>query len=174
MGRNSVADDVKVVAHLSNGNSFDCQILAFGFHYYIAALKIQSESDAPLPTACLAHLDDSISVDPNQLYIPEEKPFQLCPHSKSFNLIPGDTLIALGRYFIKPYDVMATIGEFSLNRCEYDCKELLRVNCQITREWSAQMTIDYSSTQDHVILHCYISKHLIGPKSCGMIHKRLV
>ncbi|XP_043811521.1 LOW QUALITY PROTEIN: putative protease Do-like 14 [Manihot esculenta] len=133
MGRNSVADDVKVVAHLSNGNSFDCQILAFGFHYYIAALKIQSESDAPLPTACLAHLDDSISVDPNQLYIPEEKPFQLCPHSKSFNLIPGDTLIALGRYFIKPYDVMATIGEFSLNRCEYDCKELLRVNCQITR-----------------------------------------
>uniref|UniRef100_A0A2C9VZU4 PDZ domain-containing protein n=1 Tax=Manihot esculenta TaxID=3983 RepID=A0A2C9VZU4_MANES len=103
---------IYVVAHLSNGNSFDCQILAFDFHYNIAALKIQSESDAPLPTACLAHLDDSISVDPNQLYIPEEKPFQLLPHSKSFNLIPGDTLIVLGRYFIKPYDVMATIGEF--------------------------------------------------------------
>ncbi|KAG8612192.1 hypothetical protein MANES_S095408v8 [Manihot esculenta] len=133
MGRNSVADDVKVVAHLSNGHSFDCQILAFDFHYNIAALKIQSESDAPLPTACLAHLDDSISVDPNQLYIREEKPFQLRPHSKSFNLIPGDTLIALGRYFIKPYDVMATTGEFSLDCCEYDCKELLRVNCQITR-----------------------------------------
>lgn len=45
---------------------------------------------------------------------PEYKSFQLCPHSNSFNLIPRDIVIALGRFYAKPYDITAAPGEFWL------------------------------------------------------------
>lgn len=133
MGRNSVADNIKVVVYLSDVKSFEGEILAFDFHYNLATVKIQSQSDTPLPTACLKHLDDSITVDPSHLHLPGESSFQLRPHSSSFNLIPGDKVIALGRYFMRSHELMAAPGEFCLNCCEYDCRELFRVDCRITK-----------------------------------------
>ncbi|XP_021610047.1 uncharacterized protein LOC110613299 isoform X2 [Manihot esculenta] len=87
------------------------------------------------------------------LYVLEENAFQLRPQSKSFNLIPGDTLIVLGHYFIKPYDVMATVGEFRLDHCEYDYKELLRVNCQITRCSSGGPLVNYYGKVIRICFH---------------------
>nr|XP_016506699.1 PREDICTED: uncharacterized protein LOC107824452 isoform X2 [Nicotiana tabacum] len=108
--RNSIADDIKVIVHLFDGRAFDGHIEAYDFHYNVAAIRIQS--DTPLPIASLAHLNDSIMIRPSQLRVTEEKPFQLRPHSNSFHLIPGDSVIALGRFNKKPYDIMAAPGEF--------------------------------------------------------------
>ncbi|KAF3634906.1 hypothetical protein FXO37_26255 [Capsicum annuum] len=89
--RNSIADNVK----------------AYDFHYNVATIKIQS--DTPLPSASLAHISDSITIDPIQLRGTEEK----CPHSNSVELIPGDAVIAVGRFYKKPFDITAATGEFS-------------------------------------------------------------
>lgn len=132
--RNSIADDIKVIVHLFDGRAFDGHIEAYDFHYNVAAIRIQS--DSPLPIASLAHLNDSIMIRPSQLRVTEEKSFQLRPHSNSFDLIPGDSVIALGRFNKKPYDIMAAPGEFSIDRCDYDyfeCKELFMATCRITR-----------------------------------------
>lgn len=132
--RNSIADNVKVIVHLFDGRSFDGEIEAYDFHYNVAAIKIQS--DTPLPIASLAHLSDSITIDPSQLRGTEEKSFQLRPHSNTFDLIPGDSVLALGRFYMKPYDITAAPGEFSIDRCDYDyldCKELFVATCRIMR-----------------------------------------
>ncbi|MQL88406.1 hypothetical protein Taro_020962, partial [Colocasia esculenta] len=76
--------------------------------------NVKIQSNAPLPIASLRRLDDSITVDLNELGILEEKAFQLRSHSNSFNLIPGDTVIALGRYFIRSYEIMVAPGGFSV------------------------------------------------------------
>ncbi|XP_059286412.1 putative protease Do-like 14 [Lycium ferocissimum] len=132
--RNAIADNIRVIVHLFDGRSFDGQIESYDFHYNVAAIKILS--DTPLPIASLAHLSDSITIDPSKLRVTEEKPFQLRPHSSSFNLIPGDSVIALSRFYTKPYDIMAAPGEFSIDRCDYDffdCKELFMASCRIMR-----------------------------------------
>ncbi|KAK4711635.1 hypothetical protein R3W88_006148 [Solanum pinnatisectum] len=112
--RNSVADNIKVIVHLFDGRSFDGHIESYDFHYNVAAIKIQL--DTLLPGT-------------------EEKSIQLRPHSNSFDLIPGVSVIALGRLNKKPYDIMAAPGEFSIDRCDYDdfdCKELFMATCKIT------------------------------------------
>lgn len=98
--------------YLFNGRSFDGQIESYDLHYNVAAVKIQS--DTPLPIASLAHLSDSITIDPSQLQSTEENSFQLRPHSNSFDLVPGDIVIAVGRFYAKPYDITAAPGEFWL------------------------------------------------------------
>ncbi|KAM3285621.1 hypothetical protein P3S67_024420 [Capsicum chacoense] len=112
--RNSIADSVK----------------AYDFHYNVATIKIQS--DTPLPSASLAHISDSITIDPIQLRGTEK-----CPHSNSVDLIPGDAVIALGRFYKKPFDITAATGEFSIGRCDnddyFDCKELFVATCRIIR-----------------------------------------
>ncbi|KAK4711634.1 hypothetical protein R3W88_006147 [Solanum pinnatisectum] len=130
---NSIADNIKVIVHLFDGRSFDGQIESYDLHYNVAAVKIQS--DTPLPIASLAHLSDSITIDPSQLRSTEDKSFQLRPHSNSFNLIPGDIVIALGRFYAKPYDITAAPGEFCIDRCDndFECKELLKATCSIMR-----------------------------------------
>ncbi|XP_059286347.1 putative protease Do-like 14 [Lycium ferocissimum] len=132
--RNSIADKIKVIVHLFDGRSFDGQIESYDFHYNVAAIKIQS--DTPLPIASLAHLSDSITIDSSQLRVTEEKLFQLRSHSNSFDLIPGDSVIALSRFYTKPYKIRAAPGEFSIDRCDYDdfdCKELFMASCKIMR-----------------------------------------
>ncbi|XP_050237530.1 putative protease Do-like 14 [Mercurialis annua] len=124
-------DNIKVLVYLKDGRSFHGEVLTFNPHYNIAAIRIQS--NAHLPTASMRHLDDSITIDSSQLHFPEEKTFQLRPHSNSYNLLPGDRLFAIGRYFVKPYDIMIAPGEFCLGRCDYDCKELFRASCNISR-----------------------------------------
>ncbi|KAF3667266.1 hypothetical protein FXO38_08688 [Capsicum annuum] len=125
-------DDTKVIVHVSDGRSFDGQIEAYDLHYNIAAIKIQL--DTPLPTASLAYLDDSITIDPSHNV--KEESFQLRPHSSSFNIIPGDLVIALGRFIRHPYfqghSIMAAPGLFSISRCRHDCKELFTASCRIT------------------------------------------
>ncbi|KAF3667290.1 hypothetical protein FXO38_08686 [Capsicum annuum] len=91
-----------------DGRSFDGQIEAYDLYYNIAAVQIQS--DTPLPTASLAHLNDSITVDPSHSV--KEESFQLRPHSNSLNLIPEDLVIVLGRFPIDPYSIMAAPGLF--------------------------------------------------------------
>ncbi|XP_047263454.1 putative protease Do-like 14 isoform X5 [Capsicum annuum] len=109
-------DDTKVIVHVSDGRSFDGQIEAYDLHYNIAAIKIQL--DTPLPTASLAYLDDSITIDPSHNV--KEESFQLRPHSSSFNIIPGDLVIALGRFIRHPYfqghSIMAAPGLFRKTR----------------------------------------------------------
>ncbi|XP_027770245.1 uncharacterized protein LOC107010121 isoform X1 [Solanum pennellii] len=112
--RNSVVDNIKVIVHLFDGRSFDGHIESYDFHYNIAAIKIQL--DTLLPVASLAYLNDSIVIDPSQLQGSEKKSFQLRPHSNSFDLFPGVSIIALGRLNRKPYDIMAAPGEFSQSR----------------------------------------------------------
>lgn len=103
--------------YISDGTLFDGQVFAYDFHYNIAIIKI--ESDAPLPSASLRLLDDSISVDPSEIPCPRDtaeegssESFQLHPHSNLFNLWPGDMVVAIGRYFDKPYKLMAAPGKF--------------------------------------------------------------
>ncbi|KAK4347578.1 hypothetical protein RND71_033917 [Anisodus tanguticus] len=131
--RNSLAENIKVIVHLFDGRSFDGQIESYDFHYNVAAIKILS--DTPLPIASLAHISDSITIFPSQLQVTVEKPFQLGPHSNSFDLIPGDSVIALSRFYAKPYNIMAAPGEFSIDRCDsdFDCKELFMASCRIMR-----------------------------------------
>ncbi|XP_050237529.1 putative protease Do-like 14 isoform X2 [Mercurialis annua] len=124
-------NNIKVFVYLKDGRSFLGKVLTFNSHYNIVVIKIQS--DAPLPIASLKLLDDSITIDPSERHFHEEKTFQLWPHSKTHNLIPGDRLFALGRYFVKPYDIMIAPGEFCLDRCNYECKELFMASCRITR-----------------------------------------
>lgn len=106
---------LQVDVHISDGKLFDGQVFAYDFHYNIAIIKI--ESDAPLPSASLRLLDDSISVDPSEIPCPEDveegsESFQLHRHSNLFNLCPGDMVVAIGRYFDKPYELMAAPGKF--------------------------------------------------------------
>ncbi|PHU26835.1 hypothetical protein BC332_05167 [Capsicum chinense] len=95
--------------------------------------NVKIQSDTPLPSASLAHISDSITIEPIQLRGTEEK----CPHSNSVDLIPGDAVIALGRFYKKPFDITAATGEFSIGRCDnddyFDCKELFVATCRIIR-----------------------------------------
>ncbi|KAH7852448.1 hypothetical protein Vadar_024907 [Vaccinium darrowii] len=108
---NVVPDDIKVNVYLADGESFEGQVFACDFHYNIAAIKIKSEE--ALPTAILRNLDDSTSIDPTgkDEGLGSEY-FQLRPHSNLFNLCPGDDVVAIGRYFRKPYDLMVAPGKF--------------------------------------------------------------
>ncbi|KAH7852718.1 hypothetical protein Vadar_028299 [Vaccinium darrowii] len=108
---NVVPDDIKVNVYLSDGESFEGQVFACDFHYNIAAIKIKS--DEALPMAILRNWDDSTSIDPTgkDKGLGSEY-FQLHPHSNLFNLCPGDNVVAVGRYFRKPYDLMAASGKF--------------------------------------------------------------
>ncbi|KAM7475479.1 hypothetical protein LguiB_022722 [Lonicera macranthoides] len=133
----AIPDDIKIVnVYLWDGWLFEGKVSFYDFHYNITTIKI--DSDAPLPTAAIRQLDDSISVNPSELCSPEEEEldsqlFQIQPHSEKFNLSPGDLVVGIGRYFEEPHDLMAAPGEFSLDCCKFDCKELFRANCTISK-----------------------------------------
>ncbi|KAF7132571.1 hypothetical protein RHSIM_Rhsim09G0048400 [Rhododendron simsii] len=113
--------------YLSDGKSSEGQVLAYDFHYNIATIKIKTE--LALPSAALRFLDDSISVDPSAIL----ESSQLRPRSDLFKLCPGDMVVAVGRHFDRPYELMAAPGKFSLDVFKFDCKELFRATCQITK-----------------------------------------
>ncbi|XP_020109005.1 putative protease Do-like 14 [Ananas comosus] len=54
-------------------------------------------------------------------------------HSNKFILVPGDKVVAVGRYHTEGYDLMVAPGIFSADCCRLDCKELFRANCKITK-----------------------------------------
>lgn len=87
-----------------DGTGYKGEVISHDFHYNLAAIRFKSET--PLATATLARVDDSVSI----ASIPQS--FQLRAHSRSSNLVPGDKVIALGRYFAKDFDIMAAYGEY--------------------------------------------------------------
>ncbi|KAH7865891.1 hypothetical protein Vadar_012741 [Vaccinium darrowii] len=128
----ALPNDIKVEVYLSDGTLLDGQVYACDFHYNLALIKV--ESDAMVQPASLRNLDDSISIHPCEIQNGVgSKSFQLRPHSDLFRLFPGDDVVALGRYFEEPHDIMVAPGKFSLDLCEFDCKELFRANCKISK-----------------------------------------
>ncbi|KAI8537870.1 hypothetical protein RHMOL_Rhmol09G0057800 [Rhododendron molle] len=123
----AIPDDIKIDVYLSDGKSSEGQVFAYDFHYNIATIKIKTE--LALPSAALRFLDDSILVDPSAIL----ESSQLHPHSDLFKLCPGDMVVAIGRHFDDHCDLMAAPGEFSLDVFKFDCKELFRATCQITK-----------------------------------------
>ncbi|KAL7237194.1 hypothetical protein ACSBR1_020291 [Camellia fascicularis] len=119
----AVHEDIKIDVYISDGKLFEGRVFAYDFHFNIAFIKI--ESNATLPTASLRLLEDSISIDPND--IPGR------PHSNVSKLCPGDIVVAVGRFFDAPYNLMAARGQFSLDCCKFDCKELFRANRKISK-----------------------------------------
>ncbi|KAK2429484.1 hypothetical protein QL285_027917 [Trifolium repens] len=112
-----LADSLKVMIYLCDGGSYEGEVCAYDFHYNIAWIRFQSDSS--LATAKLRQVDDFINLNPA-----EEKSFHLRPYSSHFNLISGHAIVAVGCYFAKLFDLMAAPGEFTLDRCDIDCKEL--------------------------------------------------
>ncbi|XP_058198758.1 putative protease Do-like 14 [Rhododendron vialii] len=129
----AIPDDIKVNVHLRDGTLCEGQVLAYDWHYNIAWIKIKS--DAPLATASLRLLDDTMCVDPSGMQDKElgSNSFLFHPHSDFFKLCPGDLVVAVGRYFQPPNEIMTAPGRFSIDRCDFDCKELFRGNCKISK-----------------------------------------
>ncbi|XP_058198717.1 putative protease Do-like 14 [Rhododendron vialii] len=129
----AIPDDIKVNVLLRDGTLCEGQVLVYDWHYNIAWIKIKS--DAPLATATLRLLDDTMCVDPSGIQDKElgSNSFQLHPHSDFFKLCPGDMVVAVGRYFQPPNEIMAAPGRFSIDCCDFDCKELFRGNCKISK-----------------------------------------
>lgn len=122
----SVPHDIKVEVCLYNGKVYDGEVFAFDLHFNIALIKVKSA--ATLSTATIVKLDDTISLDPSLL-----GKIQLHKPSESFNISPGDKVIAMGRFHEFPYKLMGASGDFSLACCYFDCAELLRSNCKISK-----------------------------------------
>lgn len=98
---------MQVIVYSWDGKSYEGKILAYDCYYNLVAISFHSE--CPLLTATLAHVDDSMSV---QFSTPS---FELSPsHSRSCNLTPGYKLVAVGRYFYMPFDLMAAPGDYRL------------------------------------------------------------
>ncbi|KAK9664940.1 hypothetical protein RND81_14G078800 [Saponaria officinalis] len=121
---NNLADNLKVTVHTSVASFSESVICAYDFHFNLAVIKFVSP--VSLPTARLRRIDDCLS-----FILEENRSFQLRPHSAK--LVPGDVVTAVGRYFRKPFDLMAAPGKFSTDRVHHDCKELCLVTCRISR-----------------------------------------
>lgn len=94
--------------------SFDGVIVACDSHYHLAAIKIHTNTR--LSPATLACLHDSFPIDTSQIRsLVDRNAFGHRPHSNSFNIFPGDSVISVGHYFTKPYEVMAAPGVFRLD-----------------------------------------------------------
>lgn len=112
-----LAADLKVLVKLSDGRSYEGEIRAYDFHYNIAAISFLA--DSPVLSATPSRIDETLDV--------------IAHNSSSSNLTPGDAVVAVGRYFSPPFEIMAAPGVFSLDRCNYDCKELFMSTCKTTR-----------------------------------------
>lgn len=103
---------LQIEVRLSDGTLLNGQVDACDFHYNLALIKIQHE--VMVQPASLRILDDSISTHPCGIHdkgVGSES-FQLRPHSDLIRLCPGDVVVALGRYFEEPYEIMAAPGRF--------------------------------------------------------------
>lgn len=83
--------DIQVHVYLWDGKLCEGQVLAWDFHYNLAAVRVQS--DSLLPTATLRGLDDVVSILPTDC----TRSFQLLPHSDLFKISPGTKIITLYR-----------------------------------------------------------------------------
>lgn len=69
---------VHVIVYDHGGESYNGKVVAFDYHYNLAAISFQSK--VPLPTAKIADVDDSYDVPPSN------PSFELRPHS-NFTLV---------------------------------------------------------------------------------------
>ncbi|KAK1352281.1 PDZ domain-containing protein [Heracleum sosnowskyi] len=133
-----VADDLRIDVYMAGGKFFEGQLLAVDFHYNIAIIKINS--NVPLPTSTVRFIDNSVPLDPGNSGCIEElklSEFAGCQDSSissnRFPLYPGTKVLALGRFFMNSYEMMAAHGEFRCADPNFDCKELLFASCQIRK-----------------------------------------
>lgn len=98
----------QILVRVADGRVFDGEICCYDFHYNLAA--IQFVSDSTVSSAPMKLVNDSLDLlYPLQSH---ERSFQLQPHTTSVSLVPGDAIVALGRYFASPYEIMAAPGVF--------------------------------------------------------------
>lgn len=143
--KNDLPDDLKITVYSSGGESYAGDVLAYDYHYNLAAIRFQS--DTPLSTAKIKLIDDSLSVS---LYPPSV----LQPHSNSYKLAPEDRVIVVGRYLYAPYDLMGAPGAYCLARSRLDCKELFLTTCLITGCGDGGPMINYKGEVIGVTFHC--------------------
>ncbi|KAK1362810.1 Protease Do-like 14-like protein [Heracleum sosnowskyi] len=144
---NDLPDDLKItVIYSSRGESYTGDVLAYDYHYNLAVIGFQPEN--PVSIAKIALIDDSLGVSLNP---PSSV---LRPHSKSYNLAPGDGVIAVGRYFYASFDLMGACGFYCLARSELDCKELFQTTCSITGCGDGGPMINYNGEVIGVYFHC--------------------
>ncbi|XVF57606.1 hypothetical protein PTKIN_Ptkin06aG0219100 [Pterospermum kingtungense] len=164
----AVANGIKMNVTLSNEITCEAHIVAYDFHYNIAALKIETEY--PIATARVRQVNDSISIDLNML---DEEPSKFLPQSDKFILVPGDIVVALGRNHVQRNGLMIVAGEFSINRTGLDCQELFRAEFEISRvntSFSYAMALeDHSSIamekrleSTFIVLHLHLSINIVS------------
>lgn len=89
---------------LLDGRLFDGQIFAYDFHYNLVIVKMKS--DTMLPTAKVRVWEDSVDAGGSDSF------YHLRPRLDLFQIKRGDMVIALGRHFMKPYNLMSLPGTF--------------------------------------------------------------
>ncbi|XP_028061283.1 uncharacterized protein LOC114264781 isoform X4 [Camellia sinensis] len=154
---NAVPDDLKVNVCVMDGKLFKGCVIAYDFHFNIATISI--ETDVALPTAIIGPLDDSISIDPSEIACTVDKEmtsklFQLHRRSNLFRLCPGDMVVAIGRSCTGTRELMAAPGKFSLDCCEFDCKELFRANYIISKVMKGSPAEQAGILHGDVIVQC--------------------
>lgn len=82
------------------------------------------------------------------------KSFQLHRHSNLFRLCPGDMVVAIGRSCTGTRELMAAPGKFSLDCCEFDCKELFRANCIISKVMKGSPAEQAGILHSDVVVQC--------------------
>lgn len=122
---NDLINDLKVTVYSQDGQSYKGEVVAVDCHYNLAAISFHSKG--PLPTAKIGEVDDSLDV------LLDTPSFELKHHSTSYKLSAGAEVYAVARYFYKPFDPMIASGAYWLDRCGYDCKELFKTSCRITK-----------------------------------------
>lgn len=100
-------NNIKIYVNTSDGKEFEGKIVDRNLHYNLCLLEIESSS--ALPVATVRYVADTSVIDSKE------------------------TIMALGRYFVKPYGSMAAAGLFSNDPCGFDCQELLRASCRISK-----------------------------------------
>ncbi|CAL5321536.1 unnamed protein product [Camellia sinensis] len=154
---NAVPDDLEVNVCVMDGKLFKGCVIAYDFHFNIATISI--ETDVALPTAIIGPLDDSISIDPSEIACTGDKEmtsklFQLHRRSNLFRLCPGDMVVAIGRSCTGTCELMAAPGKFSLDCCEFDCKELFRANYIISKVMKGSPAEQAGILHGDVIVQC--------------------
>jgi hypothetical protein len=98
----------QILVRVADGRVFDGEICCHDFHYNLAV--IQFISDSTVSSAPMKLVNDSLDLlYPLQSH---ETSFGLQPLTTYVSLVPGDAIVAMGRYFASPYEIMAAPGIF--------------------------------------------------------------
>ncbi|KAL6511316.1 hypothetical protein OROHE_020540 [Orobanche hederae] len=110
-------DDLQVVVFLPNRKMFLGEVEVCDFHFNLALVKVRA--DELLKPVKLGHIKENVCFR--------------APCDRAELFLPGSRLIALGRNQVYIEDFMVASGEFSVEDCQLDCKELLNSTCKIEK-----------------------------------------